>query len=200
MWALADRVEAGVRIGRIDAARTLLAQAETDAEAFGAPFVWAIVHRAQALLADGTGVEDQYLRSIEAARLAEAPFEAARSQLGLGEWLRRSRRIVDARRHLQEALSEFERVGARGLADRTAAELRAAGSGQAASSAAGNTPDVMARLTPQELQIVQLAAAGMSNKEIADQVYLSHRTVSAHLYRAFPKLGVTTRAQLANLL
>jgi DNA-binding NarL/FixJ family response regulator len=59
---------------------------------------------------------------------------------------------------------------------------------------------VAGNLTPQELQIVRLAASGLSNKEIADQVYLSHRTVGAHLYRAFPKLGVTTRAQLADLL
>jgi DNA-binding NarL/FixJ family response regulator len=114
--------------------------------------------------------------------------------------LRRRRRIVDARAHLQAALSEFERVGAGGLVDRTAAELRAAGSGRAPSPTPRDTPDVAGNLTPQELQIVRLAASGLSNKEIADQVYLSHRTVGAHLYRAFPKLGVTTRAQLADLL
>jgi DNA-binding NarL/FixJ family response regulator len=55
-------------------------------------------------------------------------------------------------------------------------------------------------LTPQELQIVQLAAQGLSNREIGDRLYLSHRTVESHLYRVFPKLGVTSRAQLAGAL
>jgi DNA-binding NarL/FixJ family response regulator len=200
LWALADRVEAGARAGRTDAVRTLVAQAEEQAEALDAPFVWAIVHRARAILTDGADPEEHYLRSIEAARRAQAPFEAARSHLALGEWLRRRRRIIDARVHLKAALSEFERVGAVGLVDRTAAELRAAGSRRAPSPASRNAPDVAGNLTPQELQIVRLAASGLSNKEIADHVYLSHRTVGAHLYRAFPKLGVTTRAQLADLL
>ena len=87
----------------------------------------------------------------------------------------------------------FAQMGARPWQDRAEAELRATGSAVPAVSAA----DPLARLTPQELQVVRLAAAGASNKQIGAQLFLSPRTVGFHLYRAFPKLGVTTREELA---
>ncbi|WIB34834.1 helix-turn-helix transcriptional regulator [Curtobacterium sp. MCJR17_043] len=105
---------------------------------------------------------------------------------------------MEARTHLREALAEFVAAGTAGFAARAAAELRAAG--EAPPNGTSGAPSASAPLTPQELQIARLAAAGMSNREIADRIYLSHRTVSTHLYKVFPKLGVSSRAGLAEAL
>ncbi|WP_162562749.1 response regulator transcription factor, partial [Mycolicibacterium conceptionense] len=111
--------------------------------------------------------------------------------------LRRHRRITEARTHLAQALATFDSAGAAMFTDRAAAELRAAGVNAAASSSK-NGPAAM--LTSQELQIAQMAASGLSNREIADRIYVSHRTVAAHLYKVFPKLGITSRNQLHSAL
>ena len=121
------------------------------------------------------------------------PFDLARVHLLYGEWLRRSRQITNARNHLQAALAAFERLGAAAWADRAAAEL-------AATAPTRQRSGLREPLTPQELQVAELAAAGLSNKEIAARLYMSHRTVGAHLYRAFPKLGVSSRAALRDAL
>ena len=103
--------------------------------------------------------------------------------------------MIEARVQLNAALAIFERLGARPWVDRTTAELRA--TGQTKPRAGDNVLD---RLTPQELEIVTLAASGMTNKQIAERLFLSHRTVGGHLHRAFPKLGVATRAALRDAL
>jgi len=113
-----------------------------------------------------------------------------------GEWLRRHRRGTDARAHLRAALALFDRTAARPWADRARAELRAAGEPTAPGASA---PDQLTLLTAQELQVVRLAASGATNRDIAAQLFISPRTVSHHLYRAFPKLGVTNRTSLARL-
>jgi DNA-binding CsgD family transcriptional regulator len=124
------------------------------------------------------------------------PFDLARVRLLYGERLRRSRQIIRARYHLQAALDAFERLGASAWAERAAAELAAtAPVGQRRDAAAQGVP-----LTAQELQVAELAAAGLSNREIADRLCLSHRTVGAHLYRVFPKLGISSRAALRDAL
>jgi DNA-binding NarL/FixJ family response regulator len=102
---------------------------------------------------------------------------------------------VDAREQLNAALGIFERLGARRWMDRASAELRA--TGQTKPRAGDNVLD---RLTPQEFEIVALAASGLTNKQIAERLFLSHRTVGGHLHRAFPKLGVATRAALRDAL
>ncbi|WP_250009270.1 LuxR family transcriptional regulator [Actinoplanes sp. M2I2] len=198
MWAVADLAEAGTRSGHLTAARELVAEAARRAEAFDAPIVWAVVHRAQAMLGDGPGAEDHHRRSIEQAEAAGAGLERARSELAYGEWLRRQRRIAEAREYLGSALRGFQRLSAEALVQRAAGELRAAGG--ASVTQRMPVPDAEASLTPQERQIVQLAATGLSNREIADQLFLSHRTVGVHLYKAYPKLGVSNRAQLVDLL
>ena len=108
---------------------------------------------------------------------------------------RRQRRITESRPYLREAHDTFVSLGLQPWADRARAELRASGE---------RTPEpsntVRHALSPQELQIAQLAAAGLSNREIADRLFLSHRTIGSHLYRIFPKLGVTARAQLRDAL
>ncbi|MFI6925132.1 LuxR C-terminal-related transcriptional regulator [Nonomuraea spiralis] len=100
-----------------------------------------------------------------------------------------------ARPHLRAALETFERLGARPWAERARTELRAAGD----TSALAAPDTALAALSPQELQIVRLAAKGLTNREIGAQLFLSPKTVSYHLYRAFPKLNVASRAQLAGL-
>ena len=105
------------------------------------------------------------------------------------------RAVTPARVHLGAALDEFRRLGAPTWADRAATALRA--TGQARQRVDRYAYQV---LTPQELQIAHLAAVGLSNKQIADRLYMSHRTVGSHLYRIFPKLGVTSRAALSGAL
>jgi DNA-binding CsgD family transcriptional regulator len=124
------------------------------------------------------------------------PFQHARTELLYGEWLRRSRRRSDARTPLRSALEVFERLGAIPWAERARAELRASGD-LAPAGTAGVDP--LGRLTPQELQVVRLAAEGLSNRDIAAQLFLSHRTVEYHLYKAYPKLGIGSRSELARI-
>jgi DNA-binding CsgD family transcriptional regulator len=163
------------------------------ASAIGQPWAAALAARCAALTADDADAEPHYRQAIAAHEGDGRPFEQARTRLLYGEWLRRSQRRADAREHLLAAAAAFARMGARPWQERAESELRATGAGTAAASAA----DPLARLTPQELQVVRLAAAGASNKQIGAQLFLSPRTVGYHLYKAFPKLGVTSREELA---
>ena len=105
-------------------------------------------------------------------------------------------RMVDAARiHLHAALDEFRRLGAVTWADRAIVELRAAGLAPPGTDRRGHH-----LLTPQQLEIARLAAAGLSNKQIAERLFLSSRTVASHLYRMFPKLGITSRVALGAVL
>jgi len=103
--------------------------------------------------------------------------------------------MTESRSHLTTALETFDRLGARPWADRAATELRA--TGQTKPRRIGLPTE---GFTPQEREIAMLAATGLTNKQIGQRLYLSHRTVAAHLHRAFPKLGVTTRAGLRDAL
>ncbi|MFI9552312.1 helix-turn-helix transcriptional regulator [Nonomuraea endophytica] len=184
-----DQVEAAVRLGRPDRAAEPLERFERWARAAGQPWADAVLARCRALLAEAP--EELFALAVQdGAR----PFEQARSRLLFGEWLRRERRKAEARTQLRAALETFERAGAHPWAEHARAELRAAGE-----TAAQVAPDAMAALTPQELQVVRLAATGATNKEIGAQLFLSPKTVGHHLYRAFPKLGVATRTELAHL-
>jgi DNA-binding CsgD family transcriptional regulator len=118
------------------------------------------------------------------------PFDLGRVRLCYGERLRRARTTTEARTQLTAALEIFEGLGAKPWAVRAASELRATGRALRRDDA----------LTPQELEIAELAAAGLSNKRIGQRLFLSHRTVGAHLYQIFPKLGVTSRAALRDAL
>src|SRR6185295_4887221 len=138
---------------------------------------------------------DLFQEALSLPEIDRWQFDLARVRLAYGERLRRSRAMVNARVQLNAALVIFERLGARRWVDRTTAELRA--SGQTKPRAGENVLD---RLTPQEFEIVSLAASGLTNKEIAERLFLSHRTVGGHLHRAFPKLGVATRAALRDAL
>jgi DNA-binding NarL/FixJ family response regulator len=122
-------------------------------------------------------------------------FDLARVELAYGERLRRAKQTPAARTQLAAALDTFERLRARPWAQRAANELRATGITIGRPEVTG--PEA---LSPQQLEIARLAAAGMSNKEIGERLFLSHRTVGSHLYQIFPKLGITSRAALRDAL
>jgi DNA-binding CsgD family transcriptional regulator len=189
-WALVDLAEAAAGGGYQDAARRQHAELIPEAAATGSPLLRASLAVAAPMLATG----DPQARFDDAfdADLAAWPLHRARLQLTYGMWLRRRQQAGDSRAPLRAARDTFDALGADAWAERARRELRAAGerSGQAA-------PRALDLLAPQELQIARLAAEGLSNREIGQQLYLSHRTVSNHLYRIFPKLGITSRTELA---
>ncbi|MFD0690168.1 AAA family ATPase [Actinomadura fibrosa] len=191
VFALPDLVEAAVRAGvpaRAEAARERFA---AWAAAIDRPWASAVALRCRALLSPA---DETFAAAVDLHGRGGRPFERARTELLYGEWLRRARRRSDARVPLRSALAAFERLGAAPWAARVRAELRATGETAPAPPPDG---DPLGRLTPQELQIVRLAAAGASNRDIAARLFLSHRTVEYHLYKAYPKLGVASRAELA---
>ena len=151
------------------------------------------VRLGRALLANESEAENLYEKALDSD--PKWPFHYARLEMAFGAWLRRRRRITESRPHLRSARDAFDALGLQPWADKARAELRA--SGERNAEPAPKTPQP---LTPQELQIAQMAAAGLSNREIADRLFLSHRTVGAHLYRVFPKLGIVSRSELTQAL
>ena len=198
-WAIADLTEAAVASHNVDNIGTLVDEIGSEAATLGSPYLIALVHRSRALLAgNDIDAEEHFRTALHDGARAEASLEYARTQLNYGQWLRRQRRIVDSRVQLSAALREFQSRDAEPWVQRTRTELRAAG----VQSPGDLTPtnDVEAELTPQEMQIARLAASGLSNRQIADQIYVSHRTVAAHLYKVFPKLGISSRNQIRDVL
>ncbi|MFI6318883.1 AAA family ATPase [Nonomuraea sp. NPDC050556] len=192
----AGYVEAAARAGRPGLAAEPVAQLTAWARATQQPWVTGIALRCQALVADEAAAERLFAQAVHLQGLGVVPFEQARTELLYGEWLRRGRRRAEARPHLRAALDTFLRLGAAPWAERASSELRATGETPQAPERA---PDLLAQLTPQELQVVRLAAAGMSNRDIGAQMFLSPRTVSHHLYKAYPKLGIASRHELARM-
>jgi DNA-binding CsgD family transcriptional regulator len=189
----ADKLEAAVRAGKIDEARATLPLVESWAGYSGTPWAAPRLALSHALLTDG----DEATGHFEAALSASSdmrPFELARLHLLYGEHLRRERRRRDARSHLREALEGFERLRAAPWTERARAELRASGE-----TARKRDPSTVDQLTPQELQISRYVAEGLTNKEIAAQLFLSPRTIDSHLRNVFAKLGITSRTQLVRL-
>ena len=140
--------------------------------------------------ADGRGAVPERARR----RRPPVPWHQARAQLAYGSWLRRQRRVTESREPLRAARAAFDALGAKPWALRADQELRATGE-------RGWQPDDErpSAALPQEAQIAELAAQGLSNREIGQRLFLSHRTVGSHLYRIFPKLGITSRQQLAGV-
>jgi DNA-binding CsgD family transcriptional regulator/tetratricopeptide (TPR) repeat protein len=188
--SLPDLIEAAVRLGRHDLAAEALARFEHVARRAPEPAIEALLHRCRALL---TPDDHTFNRALTRHEHDSRDFEHARTRLLYGEWLRRTRRKAEAREQLSAALETFDHIDARPWADRTHNELTAGG----AATTTRRKPGVLALLTPQELQIVTLAAQGLSNRDIAAQMFLSPRTVGHHLYHAYPKLGVASRRELA---
>jgi DNA-binding CsgD family transcriptional regulator len=193
--SLADQIEAAFRAGRADRIDTAFARFQPWAEHVNQPWAQGVVERCSALICPAGEVEQHYARAVRLHTKGGRPFQRARTHLLYGEWLRRSRRPTDARTQLRAALETFERLEASPWADRARNELRAAGE----IAMRRRSADPFRRLKPQELQVVRLAATGATNREIAGQLFLSPRTVGYHLYKAYPKLGVSSRRGLADL-
>lgn len=185
---LLDLVDAAVHTGRQEQARVHAQAAVRLGLAEVSPRLEAVTTAAAAMTAPDDEAAALFSATLAHPAMASVPFEEARIRLAYGMWLRRQRRATEARVELSLAADGFESLGARPWAARARAELRAAGA---------NVKRGQAALSAQERTIAELAAAGHSNKQIAAQLYLSPRTVGAHLYRIFPKLGITSRAGLA---
>jgi DNA-binding CsgD family transcriptional regulator len=197
LLAVADLAAAAVRADAQPEARSLASDALAQVPARPGPRLAQLAARARALLAEPAGAEAHFRAALDDAAGGAWPFERARLQLDYGEWLRRQRRINDARPVLSAALDTFRRLGAIPWSRRAEAELRASGVTVAAAPAG---PGALGELTAQQREIVMLASRGLSNGEIADRLFLSPRTVESHLYRAYPKLGIAGRHQLRELI
>ncbi|MFC0437412.1 LuxR family transcriptional regulator [Kutzneria buriramensis] len=194
LWAALDLVEAAVRTNRQVEARAHV-RAMREAEIAKLSSRMALLVACAESLVDG---DDEFaVEHLEAAvGVPEArtwPFDLARARLLLGERLRRTKLTARSRVWLRSALDTFDQLGAEPWSARAATELRAAGEPVAQQNTAS-------LLTPQEQEIAELAASGLTNKQIGERLFLSHRTIGAHLYQIFPKLGITSRAALRDAL
>ncbi|HXA43304.1 MAG TPA: AAA family ATPase [Candidatus Solibacter sp.] len=186
-------IESGVRAGRDEETRQMMTLLEALGERTPADLVHIGLRFARPLLADDSEAQNLYEVALDAE--PKWPFDFARLELSYGSWLRRQRRISESRPHLRAAQDMFAALGVLPWADKARRELRAAGE-----STDEPVRAPLQQLSPQELQIAQMAATGLSNREIAESLFLSHRTVGTHLYRVFPKLGIVSRSELARAL
>ena len=177
--------------------RDVIEHALSRLNGMASPRLEQLIARACGVLADPAKAGAYFGEGLADPAGDQWPFERAQLRLDHGEWLRRSRRINDAKPVLAQALGTFRRLGARSWAQRAGAELRACG---VAGADAPAEPDALGELTPQQRQIVRLASDGLTNRQIADRLFLSPRTVSSHLYRTYPKLGVAGRNQLRDVI
>jgi DNA-binding CsgD family transcriptional regulator len=189
-WACPYIAEAAVAGGRQDALRDLITDLDVFADR-GIPVLAVGINYARAVLAE---TEDGFVSALAFDDLSAWPFEQARLRFAFGVWLRRQRRVSEARDQLRPAAEVFTSLGAVPWAQRAVAELRATG------ERVERQPDVRLSLTPQELQITTLVTDGLTSKEIATRLFLSARTVDSHLYRAFRKVGVSSRAELTKVM
>ncbi|MEU8946763.1 AAA family ATPase [Streptomyces sp. NPDC048489] len=192
---LLDLVESAVHTGRAAQARAHAVAARDQGLPAISPYLGFLTAAALAMTEDDTRAGAAFERAVAHPAGAEYPFELARVRLAQGMWLRRARERSAARAVLAQAAEAFDRLGAAPWARRARAELRAAGA-----AAAPGADGPAAALTAQERQIAELAASGLSNKKIGARLSLSPRTVGAHLYRVFPKLGISSRASLRDAL
>ncbi|KUN38414.1 hypothetical protein AQJ30_12615 [Streptomyces longwoodensis] len=197
VWMLAVPcfVEAAARAGRGGSAGPVVEEFAEWAR-FGAdPQAPAQLLRCRALLAPPDRADGLYESALALHDTAGGDFERARTEFLYGQWLRRRRRLREARDRLGAALVGFERCGARAWAEQARAELRANGT-----SAGGARAGDLSALTPQQLRIVRHVAGGATNREIAQALTVSTRTVDYHLRKVFAALGVRSRVELARLV
>jgi DNA-binding CsgD family transcriptional regulator len=194
---VADLAAAAVRADRRIEGCDIVEQALSRLDGRASARLTQLTARARGILAGPDVAEAHFDKALADPAGEQWPFERAQLRLDHAEWLRRRRRINDAKAVLTEALDTFHRLGARSWADRAEAELRACG---VAVTRGPGEPDALQELTPQQRQIVRLASDGLTDREIADRLFLSPRTVSSHLYRSYPKLGVASRHQLRDVI
>jgi DNA-binding CsgD family transcriptional regulator len=194
-WAVIELVEAGVRSDHRDVASDALGQLAERTRASGTDWAAGIEARSRALLSEGDTAERLYQEAIDRLACTRIRVELPRARLVYGEWLRREHRRVDAREQLRRAYDAFASMGAEAFAERARRELVA--TGEKLRKRSDETRD---ELTPQEEQIARLARDGLTNPEIAAQLFLSTRTVEYHLHKVFAKLGISSRVALHSAL
>ncbi|WP_370147515.1 AAA family ATPase [Streptacidiphilus sp. EB129] len=194
LWLLLELTEAAVRTGRHSEARAHVAAAVEAGLDTISPRLKMLLLACTALVSD-SGRDARFQQALAVPEAECWPFDLARIHLHYGEHLRRNRSTTQARQHLAAAIDTFQQLGAHPWADRAAQELRATGGHREGGPSSPGSP-----LTPQQSEIAKLAAAGLTNKEIGERLFLSPRTISTHLYQLFPKLGVTSRAALRDAL
>ncbi|MET8898100.1 helix-turn-helix transcriptional regulator [Streptomyces albogriseolus] len=198
VWMLAVPcfVEAAASAGRPQYAAAVVEDFTLWAACGADPQALSQLLRCRALLATPDTADELYLRALDRHGDTAGDFERARTELLYGKWLRRRRRLREARTRLEEARLGFERCGARLWAQQAAAELRAGGAAPAAPSGTGG----LARLTPQQLRIARYVAGGATNREVALSLSVSTRTVDYHLRNVFATLGLRSRVELVRLV
>ncbi len=194
-WAAVELIEAATRSGVLERAGGAIKRLSDSAGASGSDWVLGIEARSRALLSDGEAAEALYRQAIDRLGRTRVRVELARAHLLYGEWLRRSRRRLDAREQLRTAHEMFATMGAGGFATRAEHELRATGE-----TARKRSVETSSRLTAQEAQVARLARDGLSNPEIGARLFISRRTVQYHLRKVFTKLDITSRGQLHRVL
>ncbi|WP_433008335.1 helix-turn-helix transcriptional regulator [Kribbella sp. CA-294648] len=187
-----ELVEVYLRLGRADDAAAVARAFAVRAGEKGQPWAQARAARALGLVDED---EQQFLQALEWHERTLDVFQAARTRLVYGAWLRRVRRRVDAREQLRRAVAAFDQLGAPGWADQAAAELKATGE-----TARRREPSTADDLTPQERQIARLLADGHSTRSVAARLFLSPKTVEYHLRKVYTKLGIHSRPELAEIL
>ncbi|MFB7331010.1 LuxR C-terminal-related transcriptional regulator [Streptomyces adustus] len=192
---LAGMVEAGLRAGAPAAAALAMERMEERAPLAATPWALGLLARCRALMAAGDDAERLYQESIAQLEKVPVAVDLAWSRLLFGEWLRRRKRRADARVQLRSAFESFESWGAVPFAERAKAELLATGE-----TARKRTADTRFGLTPQERHVALLAASGLTNAEIAGQLFVTTSTVEFHMSRVFRKLGITSRRHIERSL
>jgi DNA-binding CsgD family transcriptional regulator/tetratricopeptide (TPR) repeat protein len=194
-WGLVELIEAAARSGKAARAAGALQRLSESTRACGTDWALGIETRSRALLSEGDVAERLYREAIDRLGRTRVRGALGRAHLLYGEWLRRENRRTDAREQLRTAHLVFAAMRADGFAERAARELRATGERVRAS-----TTDTPAQLTARENQIARLAGGGLSNPEIAAQLFMSPRTVEYHLHKVFNKLAISSRNQLHGVL
>ena len=195
LFALVELIEAACRSGRRDEGARAIEELRRSTTAGGTPWALGVEARSRALLAEGDAAEPLYREAIERLQPTRLRLDLARAHLVYGEWLRREARRIDARSELRAAYELFSDFGMEAFAERSRIELEATGE-----HARKRTSATLDQLTAQEAQVSRLAAEGNTNREIAAQLFISPSTVEYHLRKAFRKLDVTSRTQLAKTL
>jgi DNA-binding CsgD family transcriptional regulator len=191
-WAAVELIEAAARSGMTEAAGDALSGLSEMTSASGTDWALGVEARSRALLTDGAEAERLYREAIERLGRTRIRTELARAHLLYGEWLRRSRRRIDARTELRIAHEMLEAMGMHAFAERARRELQATGE----TARRRTNTMVSQRLTAQETQIARMAREGLSNPEIATRLFISVKTVEYHLAKVFAKLSISSRVEL----
>jgi DNA-binding CsgD family transcriptional regulator len=192
-WGLALRelVEAAVHAGERGVAEEAFGHLRERTQAAGTDWGLGVEASSAALLAEGADADELYRAALDHLERGDCGSELGRAELLYGEWLRREGRRLDAREQLRAAHERLSAMGAEGFAERALGELRATGE-----RARRRSPETVDELTPQELHIARLVGAGATSKEVAAELFLSPRTIDAHLRNIFRKLDISSRRQL----